>query len=69
MESFNISSVCRDDIKAAFPHISVRKIEAIPDHEMKYLSEKLGSDYCNQLFWDSLKVLIIDCDCCPSLFK
>lgn len=52
---FPISSVCRDDL--AGKGYDVEKIE---DSDMKILANKLGDDYCEQLFWDSM-VIIADC--------
>lgn len=52
---FPISSVCRDDL--AGKGYDVEKIE---DSDMEILANKLGDDYCEQLFWDSM-VIIADC--------
>ncbi|MFH1761573.1 MAG: hypothetical protein ABIA63_10785 [bacterium] len=64
MESFNITSVCRDDIKHIFPDINT---DLIQDDEMEELASKLADDYCDQLFWNSLQVLIEECGLCPCI--
>ncbi|MFC1816092.1 hypothetical protein ACFL0M_09130 [Thermodesulfobacteriota bacterium] len=30
------------------------------DREMRQLASKLADDYCNQLFWDSLRIIFED---------
>lgn len=58
---FPITSVCRDDV------IGVefgkgrkwKKIaESLTDSEMEWIARKMADDYCNQLFWDSLRVMV-----------
>jgi len=61
-EMFPITSVCRDDIIHAFRNSDVleqvkKKVEMMDDTEMKYLASKLADDYCEQLFWNSLKII------------
>ena len=54
---FPVISVCRDDIIQAFnydPSLE-ENVMLLKDHEMEYLASKLADDYCEQLFWASLK--------------
>ncbi|MDR1172864.1 MAG: hypothetical protein LBL24_10450 [Bacteroidales bacterium] len=52
---FEISSLHRDDLE----HIGY-DTAGVDDSDMKTLASRLGSDYCEQLFWSSLPV-IADC--------
>ena len=58
-EFFPITSVCKDDIIHAFNNdADIKKIvEKLDDSDMETLASKLGSDYCEQLYWDSLKII------------
>ena len=63
--SYTITSVCKEDILAAFEgRDNINKvrasIEKMTDVKMEYLSSKLCDDYCNQLFWDSLRSIFED---------
>ena len=53
---FNITSVSRDDLE----HLNF-DVSNVSDADMVQLASKLGNDYCDQLFWDSLKILAADC--------
>lgn len=52
---FPITSIHRDDL--ATKGFDIRRIS---DSDMKQLADKMASDYCNQLFWSSLKILAED---------
>ncbi len=52
---FPITSVCRADLESIGFDTS-----GVDDATMKELAEKLADDYCEQLFWSSLKILA-DC--------
>lgn len=54
-QSFSISSLSRDDLKLIVPNDKIR--DAIPNHFMERIASKLGDDYCEQLFWSSLKII------------
>ena len=56
---FPIKSVSKEDIIQVFDgETKVRKVVMnLEDHDMKFLASKLADDYCNQLFWDSLKII------------
>jgi len=58
-EFFQVTSVCRDDIIHAFTNNpDAQKIARhLDDDDMEILASKLADDYCEQLFWDSLKVI------------
>jgi len=49
---FQISSLHRDDLESIGYDTS-----RVDDSDMKTLAAKLGSDYCDQLFWDSLPII------------
>ena len=59
-EFFPITSVCKDDIFHAFDDDKAIKkaIEKMDDGDMETLASKLADDYCEQLYWDSLKVIV-----------
>ena len=59
-EFFSITSVCKDDIFHAFGDDKAIKkaIEKMDDGDMETLASKLADDYCEQLYWDSLKVIV-----------
>lgn len=58
-EFFPITSICREDIIHAFTdNPDAQKIvRNLDDGDMEILASKLADDYCEQLFWDSLKVI------------
>ncbi len=62
---YKITSVCKEDILAAFegrdelPEIKKRLME-MTSSEMERLASKLSDDYHNQLFWDSLRIIFED---------
>ena len=62
---FPITSVCKEDIIRAFEgsdlleHVKER-IEKMDNSEMDFLANKMADDYCNQLFWDSLRIIFED---------
>lgn len=51
-ESFVITSVSREDLKALGYDTS-----EVSDEKMEYLAKKMANDYCEQLFWTSLDIL------------
>lgn len=54
-ENFPITSVSRADLKALGFDTS-----NVSDDTMEHLASKLADDYCEQLFWISLRVLAED---------
>lgn len=62
-ECFNISCLSREDlIEKGFD------AKKITDKQMQRIADKLGDDYCEQLFWSSLKT-IAEYEDCPVLFN
>ena len=59
-EFFPITSVCKDDIFHIFGDDSKAKkaINKMDAGDMETLASKLADDYCDQLYWDSLKTLV-----------
>lgn len=53
---FNITSVSREDLEEAGFDIS-----KVSDADMCTLARKMADDYCEQLFWTSLKIIAEDC--------
>jgi hypothetical protein len=51
-ESFVISEVSREDLEEVGFDTS-----KVSDETMEKLARKLGDDYCEQLFWTSLKII------------
>jgi hypothetical protein len=59
---FPVTSVCKDDLRVVFedrPEVWAR-IEALTDDDMEFLARKMADDYCNQLFWDSARIIFED---------
>ncbi len=61
---YHISSLCRDDILEAFKgherEKEVKKeLKKLTDVNLEYLAKKMSDDYCNQLYWNSLKYIFI----------
>jgi len=65
-KTFKITSLCKDDIRQAFNDVGrltpkiKKKIDAMTDSEMSCLASDMADDYCNQLFWDSLRIIFED---------
>ena len=51
-DEFVISVLSRADLEALGFDVS-----SVDDDTMQRLADKLGDDYCEQLFWSSLKIL------------
>jgi len=58
-EFFSITSICKDDIFHIFEDDDQAQeiIKKMDDEDMKHLASKMGDDYCEQLFWDSLSAI------------
>lgn len=61
-EFFEITSICRDDIICAFQGSKdinkvKRRVKKMTDSEMESLASRMSSDYLEQLYWISLKVI------------
>ena len=59
-EFYPITSVCKDDIFHVFSDDNEAKeaITKMDDGDMETLASKLADDYCDQLYWDSLQVIV-----------
>lgn len=38
----------------------IKRLKTMDEGDMSYLAEKLADDYCEQLYWDSLRVIFED---------
>lgn len=60
---YSITSVCKEDMRELYNSLNKKmlaKIDKLTDADMKAIAEKLADDYCEQLFWDSLKIILKD---------
>ena len=51
---FEITSVCKDDLRA---FMAEEDVDILTSDDMMRIADKLADDYCEQLFWDSLKMI------------
>jgi len=61
-EFFPITSVSKEDIIQAFQNTNIadqvkERVAKMDDAEMKELASKMADDYCNQMFWNSLRII------------
>lgn len=62
-KKYPITSVCKADIFMCYIELEgtkqgekiEEKLATMTDIDMEYLAHKLSDDYCEQLFWNSLK--------------
>jgi len=54
---FPITSVHRLDIQEAL-HLTDEQVAKITDDMMREIARKMADDYCEQLFWDHLPVIV-----------
>jgi len=59
---FPITSVSKEDIIHAFQNTDIadqvkERVAKMDDAEMKELASKMADDYCNQMFWNSLRII------------
>jgi hypothetical protein len=52
LPNFQVSSVCRDDLRSEGFDVT-----RVTDADMKSLAKKMSNDYCDQLYWDSMRVI------------
>lgn len=52
---FEITSLSREDLSEIIPNTEER--EAIGDSDMIHLASKMADDYCNQMYWESLRLI------------
>ena len=53
-KSFEITSVCREDLKEYF---SDKQIESLEDCDMERLARKMADAYCENGFWIDMEIL------------
>lgn len=59
---FPITSVSKEDIIHAFQNTDIAEpvkeiVAKMDDGEMNELASKMADDYCNQMFWNSLRII------------
>lgn len=59
---FPITSVCRDDLTRY--NIDIDKVT---DSDMARIADKMCDDYCDQLYWESLDVIVNECMSLPKV--
>ena len=61
---YKVTSTCKEDIIRAFEDINTpkeemkkikKRVKSLKDNEMLVLASDLSDDYCEQLYWDSLR--------------
>jgi len=54
-----VTYISKDDIIHAFPENSEVKtiVDNLDNADMEHLASKLADDYCEQLFWESLRII------------
>jgi len=65
---FQITSVCKRDILSiekwdnklndSVNKFKISDIKRLTEADMKIIASKLGDDYCEQLFWTSLEIIV-----------
>lgn len=65
---FQITSVCKADILSlekfdegtanAVPKFKPSDIKRLTEEDMQKIASKLADDYCEQLFWTSLEIIV-----------
>ena len=56
LKPFPITALCRDDVARAL-NLTAEQAAMIDDDYMKIIAAKMADDYCEQLFWGSLKII------------
>lgn len=56
-EFFEVSSVSREDVAEV---LGKDKANSLTDSQMERLASKMNDDYCNQLYWNSMKIIATD---------
>lgn len=52
-KSFEISSVCREDLTEYFTAEQIAKID---DNDMAWLARKMGNNFCDCCYWEALRL-------------
>lgn len=53
---YEITSTCKDDIRS-MEYFTEEQIQSLDDRDMERIASKLANDYCEQLYWSSLKII------------
>lgn len=56
---YPIISLSKEDLEEEFDgdEEALKKIKALTPQNMEYLASKLADDYCEQLYWSSLRYI------------
>jgi len=54
-KSFNITSICRQDIADKFGE---KVALSLSDSEMEHIADKMASAYCDNGFWTDMEIFI-----------
>ena len=61
MESFPITSLCKEDIKSLTDDPEMHeKIDALTVGQMTWYAGKFADDYIGQLYWSQIELIILD---------
>lgn len=64
---YPITSLHKDDIRSLqtqnkngdiIPKFSKSSIDKLTDNDMEQIASKLANDYCEQLYWSSLEIIV-----------
>jgi len=56
-EYYTITRTCKDDMIEAMPDLT-HKIMKFDEDTMKGIAQELCDDYINQLYWESLEIIV-----------
>lgn len=56
---YPITYVSKDDMKGCVPNLA-KKIDALTEDDMSYIAGKMGDDYVEQLYWESMKIIVTE---------
>ena len=64
-KQYVVASICKSDILECFVdrenyNQAKTKLDKMSNHKMELLANKLYTVYCNQLFWQSLRIIFED---------
>lgn len=65
MKVYPITGLTKEDIIIALKDYDdckglSQRVASLTDDDMKMIASKMADDYCNQLFWDSLRSIMED---------
>ena len=64
-KQYVVASICKNDVLECFLdrdnyEKAKKKLDKMDDHKMELLAKRLFEDYCNQIFWQSLRIIFED---------